>query len=153
MGALLWLLPLRCTNALSVVGTGGACMAGIDPSFGSIRQQPNKLLFNAGHIPSVETQGRGGCSRGTGRSTSPFRNAVESAVRAIRAITEADKFKTYAAAWRDRWNSSTELFMAGGNYPNASPTFPKDFAAAVQAACWQSVTRRPICLAISVWKN
>jgi len=48
-------------------------------------------------------------------------------------ITEANKFKAYAAAWRDRWNSSTELFMAGGNYPNASPTFPKDFSAAVQA--------------------
>ena len=48
-------------------------------------------------------------------------------------ITETNKFKTYAAAWRDRWNSSTELYMAGGNYPNASPTFPKDFPAAVQA--------------------
>ncbi len=48
-------------------------------------------------------------------------------------ITEANKFKTYAAAWRDRWNSSTELYMAGGNYPNASPTFPQDFTAAVQA--------------------
>jgi hypothetical protein len=48
-------------------------------------------------------------------------------------ITEANKFKSYAAAWRDRWNSSTELFMAGGNYPNAGPTFPKDLPAAVQA--------------------
>ena len=48
-------------------------------------------------------------------------------------ITAANKFKTYAAAWRDRWNSSTELFMAGGNYPGASPTLPPDFAAAVQA--------------------
>jgi len=48
-------------------------------------------------------------------------------------VTEANKFKTYAAAWRDRWNVSTELYMAGGNYPNASPLFPKDFPAAVQA--------------------
>jgi hypothetical protein len=48
-------------------------------------------------------------------------------------ITEANKFKNYATAWRDRWNSSTELYMAGGNYPNASPPFPKDFRAAVQA--------------------
>jgi hypothetical protein len=47
-------------------------------------------------------------------------------------ITEANKFKAYADAWRDRWNSSTELYMAGGNYPDTSPTFPKEFAAAVQ---------------------
>jgi hypothetical protein len=48
-------------------------------------------------------------------------------------ITEANKFKTYAAAWRDRWNSSTELFMAGGNYPAASPVFPANLSTAVQA--------------------
>jgi len=48
-------------------------------------------------------------------------------------ITEANKFKAYAAAWRDRWNSSTELYMAGGNYPAASPTLPMIFATAVQA--------------------
>jgi hypothetical protein len=48
-------------------------------------------------------------------------------------ITAANKFKTYADAWRDRWNSSTELFMAGGNYPGASPTLPPDLTAAVQA--------------------
>ena len=29
---------------------------------------------------------------------------------------EADKFRNYASAWRDRWNSVMELFMAGGNY-------------------------------------
>jgi hypothetical protein len=27
--------------------------------------------------------------------------------------TEADKFSNYASAWRDRWNSVMELFMAG----------------------------------------
>jgi hypothetical protein len=48
-------------------------------------------------------------------------------------VTQANMFKSYAAAWRDRWNSSTELFMAGGNYPAASPVFPADFRAAVQA--------------------
>jgi hypothetical protein len=48
-------------------------------------------------------------------------------------VTEANKFKTYSAAWRDRWNSSTELYMAGGNYPNASPVFPIGFPGAVQA--------------------
>ncbi len=46
--------------------------------------------------------------------------------------TEADDFRNYASAWRDRWNSVMELFMAGGNYPAAGPAFPKDFAAAVQ---------------------
>jgi hypothetical protein len=47
--------------------------------------------------------------------------------------SQADKFRSYAVAWRDRWNSAMELFMAGGNYPAAWPVFPKDFAAAVQA--------------------
>ena len=30
--------------------------------------------------------------------------------------TEGDKFRNYASAWRDRWNSVMEIFMAGGNY-------------------------------------
>ncbi len=47
--------------------------------------------------------------------------------------SEANKFRNYAAAWRDRWNSVMELFMAGGNYPAAAVAFPKDFPAAVQA--------------------
>jgi hypothetical protein len=47
--------------------------------------------------------------------------------------SEATKFRNYAVAWRDRWNSIMELFMAGGNYPAAGPAFPKEFAAAVQA--------------------
>jgi hypothetical protein len=46
--------------------------------------------------------------------------------------SEANKFRNYAVAWRDRWNSVMELFMAGGNYPAAGPAFPKEFAAAVQ---------------------
>jgi len=46
---------------------------------------------------------------------------------------EANKFRNYAIAWRDRWNSVMELFMAGGNYPAAGPPFPKEFAAATQA--------------------
>jgi hypothetical protein len=46
--------------------------------------------------------------------------------------SEANRFRNYAAAWRDRWNSVMELFMAGGNYPAAGPAFPKEFAAAVQ---------------------
>ena len=46
--------------------------------------------------------------------------------------SEADKFRNYASAWRDRWNSVIELFTAGGNYPAAGPRFPKEFASAVQ---------------------
>jgi hypothetical protein len=46
---------------------------------------------------------------------------------------EADKFRNYASAWRDRWNSVMELFMAGGTYPAAGAPFPTDFPAAVQA--------------------
>ena len=45
----------------------------------------------------------------------------------------ADKFEHYAIAWRDRWNSVMELFMAGGNYPVAEVPFPKEFLSAVQA--------------------
>jgi hypothetical protein len=47
--------------------------------------------------------------------------------------TEADKFRNYASAWRDRWNSVMELFMAGGNYAASGVPFPKDFPAAVDA--------------------
>lgn len=46
---------------------------------------------------------------------------------------EADRFRNYASAWRDRWNSVMELFMAGGNYAASQVPFPKDFAAAVQS--------------------
>jgi hypothetical protein len=46
--------------------------------------------------------------------------------------SEADKFQHYAIAWRDRWNSVMEIFMAGGNYPAAEVPFPKEFAGAVQ---------------------
>lgn len=47
--------------------------------------------------------------------------------------TEADKYRNYAAAWRDRWNSVMELFMAGGNYAVAGVPVPKDLPAAVDA--------------------
>ena len=46
---------------------------------------------------------------------------------------EADKFRNYASAWRDRWNSVMELFMAGGNYAASEVPFPKGFPDAVQA--------------------
>jgi len=46
---------------------------------------------------------------------------------------EADKFRDYASAWRDRWNAVMELFMAGGNYPVSGIPFPKEFPERVQA--------------------
>jgi hypothetical protein len=47
--------------------------------------------------------------------------------------TEADKFRNYASAWRDRWNSVMELFMSGGNYPASDVPFPRGFPSAVEA--------------------
>jgi hypothetical protein len=46
---------------------------------------------------------------------------------------EADKFRHYASAWRDRWNSVMELFMAGGTYAVAEVPFPKGFPDTLQA--------------------
>lgn len=46
--------------------------------------------------------------------------------------TEANKFRNYGSAWRDRWNSVMELFMAGGNYVNSEVPFPAGFPQAVQ---------------------
>jgi len=48
-------------------------------------------------------------------------------------VPEGDKFLYYAYAWRDRWNSVMELFMAGGNYAAAGVPFPAGFEAAVGA--------------------
>jgi hypothetical protein len=45
---------------------------------------------------------------------------------------EADKFRNYASAWRDRWNSVMELFMAGGSYAASQVPFPKDLTKALQ---------------------
>jgi hypothetical protein len=47
--------------------------------------------------------------------------------------TEADKFRNYASAWRDRWNSVMEIFMAGGNYAASGVPFPAGFPVAVDA--------------------
>jgi hypothetical protein len=47
--------------------------------------------------------------------------------------TESDKFRNFASAWRDRWNSVMEIFMAGGNYAAAGVPFPAGFPAAVDA--------------------
>jgi len=47
--------------------------------------------------------------------------------------SEGDKFRNYASAWCDRWNSVMGLFMAGGNYAASGVPFPNGFAAAVEA--------------------
>jgi hypothetical protein len=48
-------------------------------------------------------------------------------------VPEGDKFRNYVSAWRDRWNSVMELFMAGGNYAASGMPYPAGFAAAVEA--------------------
>jgi len=48
-------------------------------------------------------------------------------------VTEGDKFRNYASAWRDRWNSVMELFMAGGNYAASGVPFPAGFTIALEA--------------------
>jgi hypothetical protein len=48
-------------------------------------------------------------------------------------VAEGDKFRNYASAWRDRWNSVMELFMAGGNYASSGVPFPAGFSSAVEA--------------------
>lgn len=48
-------------------------------------------------------------------------------------VAEGDKFRNYASAWRDRWNSVMELFMAGGGYAVSGVAFPNDFPAALDA--------------------
>ena len=45
--------------------------------------------------------------------------------------SKGDKFRNSASAWRDRWNSVMELFMAGGNYAVSGVPFPNGFPAAV----------------------
>jgi hypothetical protein len=60
-------------------------------------------------------------------------NAYAPQARTTAFTTEGDKFRNYAAAWRDRWNSVMELFMAGGNYAASEVRIPRGFPDAVQA--------------------
>ena len=46
---------------------------------------------------------------------------------------ESDKFRNYASAWQDRWNSVMEVFMAGGNYAASAVPRPTGFPEAVKA--------------------
>ena len=59
--------------------------------------------------------------------------AYSAQARTAAFTAEADKFRNYASAWRDRWNSVMELFMAGGNYAASGVPLPADFPAAVDA--------------------
>ena len=47
--------------------------------------------------------------------------------------SQSDQFRSYASAWRDRWNAVLELVTAGGSYATAEIPFPNDFAATVEA--------------------
>jgi hypothetical protein len=58
-------------------------------------------------------------------------------------VPEGDKFRNYASAWRDRWNSVMELFMAGGNYAVSGVPFPVGFPAAVEAEISARGAKRP----------
>jgi hypothetical protein len=59
-------------------------------------------------------------------------NVYEPHARSMAFKAEAQHFRRYAIAWRDRWNSVMELFMAGGSYPVAEVPFPIAFLDAVQ---------------------
>jgi hypothetical protein len=48
-------------------------------------------------------------------------------------VRDGDRFRNYASAWRDRWNSVMELYMAGGNYVTSGVPFPTDYPDAVDA--------------------
>lgn len=43
----------------------------------------------------------------------------------------ADQYRDYAIAFRDRWQSLFEIFMAGGNLPQSEPVFPVGIEEAV----------------------
>jgi hypothetical protein len=59
--------------------------------------------------------------------------AYASQARTAEFAAQGDKFRNYASAWRDRWNSVMELFMAGGNYAASGVPFPVGFPSAVDA--------------------
>ena len=78
-----------------------------------------------------------GVARGRARSDIHCRGLLAARARGTQwdalPTAEADKFRNYASAWRDRWNSVMELFMAGGNYAASEVPFPSGFPDAVQA--------------------
>ena len=45
----------------------------------------------------------------------------------------ADRYRSYAISFRDRWQSVFEIFMAGGNLPAIGPAFPSEMAAVASA--------------------
>jgi hypothetical protein len=46
--------------------------------------------------------------------------------------SQVNRFDAYASAWMDRWNSMSEIFMAGGALPAAEIPFPDTLAAAIR---------------------
>ncbi len=47
--------------------------------------------------------------------------------------SQADRFRRFASAWRDRWNSVLELMASGGHFSISGIAFPTEFAAAVDS--------------------
>jgi hypothetical protein len=56
------------------------------------------------------------------------------------------KFRNYAIAWQDRWNSAMELYMAGGDYPTADVPLPTGLPAAMRGemAAAQALASTPL---------
>jgi hypothetical protein len=47
--------------------------------------------------------------------------------------SEGDKFRNYASAWRDRWNSVMENLHGGRHFAAAGVPFPNSITVAVDA--------------------
>lgn len=59
--------------------------------------------------------------------------AYEPFARTPALAAEVDRFRSYSAAWRDRWNSVMELFMAGGTYATTEVLPPAALSEKLQA--------------------
>ncbi len=59
--------------------------------------------------------------------------AYEPFARSPGLAAEVDKFRSYSAAWRDRWNSVMELFMAGGTYASTEVVYPAALSEKLEA--------------------
>lgn len=59
--------------------------------------------------------------------------AYEPFARTPALAAEVDRFRSYSAAWRDRWNSVMELFMAGGTYATTEVLLPAALSEKLQA--------------------
>lgn len=47
--------------------------------------------------------------------------------------SQSDRFRRFALAWRERWNSVLELMVSGGDFSTSGIAFPTEFPAAVDS--------------------